>query len=236
MRMGNRGQAFATRRFDILLATLLAFVLLVPLGTRGPFGVTVLQLLMAGLSVTAAWSVGALRRGWAVALALGVTLLNVSTVISGNRLHVCFALAGMIAFLTWVTGAVVTRLARERAVTFDSLCGAATAYLLMGIAFAIGYGLIELISPGALGDLVRQPVEESLTAFRAGSEFPRLLYFSLVTLSTLGYGDVTPTHDFVRMLAPLEAILGQLYLAIVIARMVALQLLGSPSRAGEDGL
>lgn len=215
------------RRFRGLFGALLVFVIVVPLATRGPFGVAILQLAITVVSVTAAWAIGALRRRSAVTLVAILLALNLSTVLTGSRVHVGVALAGLVVFLAWVIASVVVRLAGESRVTSDTLYGAVIAYLLMGIAFAVLYGLVGLGSPGALGGLVRRPIQESLTVLSAGSEFPQLLYFSLVTLSTLGYGDVTPANDIVRMLAPIEAILGQLYVAVVIARLVGLHLFGS---------
>lgn len=213
------------RGLRVLFGALVVFVLLVPLATRGPYGVAVLQLALAVLSVAAAWAIDAMRGRIAIGVVVAVLTLNLTTIVTGSRLHVALGLAALVAFLIWVISAIAVRLARETRVTADTLYGAVVVYMLIGIAFAIIYGIVELASPGAFGGLVRGPLQESLTVLRAGSEFPRLLYFSLVTLSTLGYGDVTPTHDFVRMLAPVEAILGQLYLAILIARLVALQLI-----------
>src|SRR5262245_10238163 len=103
------------------------------------------------------------------------------------------------------------------AVTVDTIAGAICFYLLLGVIWAIIYALIELAHPGSFLDGGR-PVAS------AGhhSLVPELLYLSLVTLSTLGYGDILPVNPHARMLAALEGIIGPLYLAVLIARLVGL--------------
>lgn len=95
-------------------------------------------------------------------------------------------------------------------VTVSRILGAVAAYLLLGLMWAGAYHLIELVQPAAFGGLKS-----------AGPQ--HLLYFSFVTLTTVGYGDVTPLHPAARSLAMLEALVGQLYPAILIARLVSLE-------------
>ncbi len=89
------------------------------------------------------------------------------------------------------------------------IAAAVTIYLLLGLIWARLYQLLTLIDPGSF----RTQGGEDLTA--AG-----LAYFSFVTLATLGYGDITPVHIIARNLAVLEAITGQLYLVILISKLV----------------
>lgn len=90
------------------------------------------------------------------------------------------------------------------------IAAAVTVYLLLGLIWAELYRLVELMSPGAF----RIPENESLTV-------ATFVYFSFVTLATLGYGDITPANIIARDLAILEAIMGQLYLVILISRLVS---------------
>lgn len=89
------------------------------------------------------------------------------------------------------------------------IAGAVSIYLLLGLIWARLYELVELVAPGAF----RLPEGETLGT---GS----LVYFSFVTLATLGYGDISPMNLVARNLAILEALVGQLYLVILISRLV----------------
>src|SRR5688500_9274387 len=101
-----------------------------------------------------------------------------------------------------------------RALTGDSIYGAVCGYLFLGLAWAMLYSMIEAVQPGSF------QISESL---RAASTFPRpqvLTYYSFVTLTTVGYGDVTPLSPMTRTFAWIEAISGQFYLAIIVAGLV----------------
>jgi hypothetical protein len=89
-----------------------------------------------------------------------------------------------------------------------------SAYLLAGIFFGVSYWVLERTWPGSLAVLGEDvPSDFSLTL---------AIYYSFVTLSTLGYGDIVPRSDVVRGLAIMEAVAGQLYLAVMIAHLVSL--------------
>jgi hypothetical protein len=100
---------------------------------------------------------------------------------------------------------------RDGPVTRHRIQGAIAAYLLLGIAWAHAYALVALLRPGAFSGAVS--VSDGPRAF---------FYFSFVTLTTVGYGDILPVHPAARSLAMLEAVTGTLYLAILLARLVSL--------------
>jgi hypothetical protein len=116
--------------------------------------------------------------------------------------------------------AVMVEIFREGQITAHRIQGAVAVYMLLGLIWAFAYKLIELEIPGAvrLSRPVSSPSE--LTG--------ELVYFSFVTLTSTGFGDVTPVHPVARSAAVLEALTGQLFLAILIARLVSLQLAGRP--------
>ena len=115
--------------------------------------------------------------------------------------------------LTWVVAHAVYAPGR---ITFHRLQGAVVLYLNIATIFASAFSLIWELSPGAFANLVAP----------AGGpeEFATMLYFSLTTLTTTGYGDIVPVDPFARSLANLESVLGQFYLAITVARLVTLEL------------
>lgn len=102
-------------------------------------------------------------------------------------------------------------------VTGDKICGAVSAYLLMGITWTFVYTLFYHWDPGCINvpaEFVSGETVNSTWAF----------YFSFTTLTTLGYGDMVPTTPAVQSYAIMEAIFGQIFLAVIIARLIALHI------------
>jgi voltage-gated potassium channel Kch len=102
---------------------------------------------------------------------------------------------------------------RTRVVTSEHLHAALSAYVLAGMFFGVGYWILEMTWPGSL----------LIGGGEAGPDFSPVnaIYFSFVTLATLGYGDIVPRTDAARGIAIVEAVLGQLYLAVLVARLVS---------------
>ena len=104
---------------------------------------------------------------------------------------------------------------RER-VTVDCILGGICVYMLLGMFFAFVFGLFAIILPGSFDWGIKG-------GSPAGAQtLSDILYFSYSTLTTTGYGDITPAHPFVRMVATSESIVGTLYIAIMISRLVGL--------------
>ncbi len=99
----------------------------------------------------------------------------------------------------------------------DRVFGAVVLYLLLGLLWAVAYHVVETISPDSF---TVRPADDSGLA--------EWVYFSFVTLTTVGYGDIAPVTQGARSLAMLEALVGQLYPAVIIARLVSLQTSSSP--------
>jgi voltage-gated potassium channel Kch len=110
---------------------------------------------------------------------------------------------------------------KEGTVTSQRIQAGVSAYLLIALAFALGYILIYFFIPGAFRFPDKPP---KIDDPRFGYIFH---YFSIMTITTLGYGDIVPVHPFSRTLATIEALVGQLYPAILLARLVSLSVVDS---------
>ena len=122
-------------------------------------------------------------------------------------------------FEALVVGAILAHVFKSTRITRETIAGAICAYLLIGAMWAHVFSIVENVSPGSFAD-------NSIEADAASGPEPirdqadRFTYFSFVTLTTLGYGDMTPLTRPAKNLAAMEAIFGQLYLAVLIARLV----------------
>jgi hypothetical protein len=116
-------------------------------------------------------------------------------------------------FLGFVAVALFSYLGLPGSVTRGRIYGLVNLYLLLGLFYFAIFNLIETVQPGSF--------RETVLPGSDGISRHALLYLSLVTLTTLGYGDVVPVSHPARMLAALEAVTGVLYIAITVARLVA---------------
>jgi hypothetical protein len=120
------------------------------------------------------------------------------------------------AFLVLLTLLILSQAFREGPTTSHRIMGAVAVYLLLGVIWSLAYDLITLGIPGAF-NIQAPSTPGDRESFRSD-----LFYFSFVTLTTTGYGDIVPIHPIARMLVILEGVTGQLFPAILIARLVSL--------------
>lgn len=123
---------------------------------------------------------------------------------AGSSLVACGVLAVIVLVQVFAEGPITSR----------RIQGAIAAYLLLALMFAAAYGWINALVPDAFAGL----------KFEGHDPMQGFVYFSFVTLTTTGYGDVTPVAAFARSLAMMEAVLGQLFPAILLARLVSMEL------------
>ena len=132
-------------------------------------------------------------------------------------------------FVGYVIVALLKLVFTSERVTVDTISASLCAYLLLATFWMYSYSLLELFDPGAFWySMSSDPTDRimRLGAEPAGIEF----YYSLVTMTTLGYGDIVPVSSAARSLATLQAVVGQLYLAVLVARLVGLHVADSARR------
>lgn len=127
-----------------------------------------------------------------------------------------FNIAMSVLSILLLCALVIRQVFREGPITIHRILGAVAVYLLLGVAWGFSYHLVAALVPGAL-TITSTPTARLFTE----SEF---LYFSFVTLTTVGFGDITAIHPVARSLVILEALTGQLFPAILIARLVSMEL------------
>jgi hypothetical protein len=208
----------ADRSLSALLVTLVLAILLVPatdvwepLLARPVSAAVVTMILLSGIGTTARQKIG-------LTLAIGVGLGPLVAWLFFNAVEgaIDAVEAGLNgAFMVFLAVLVLRSVFREGPITWHRIQGAIAAFLLVGFAFSMAYRMILLADGTAFTEAATPTAPVSATD---------LSYYSFVTLATLGYGDIVPVNPVARSLAILEALLGLMYPAVLIARLVSLQL------------
>ena len=135
-------------------------------------------------------------------------------------------------FFGYLFGKIVGDVTRGNRLSGEKIFGSICAYFLLGVIWSLAYSYMDLVHPGSFS------MNENLTAWREshGGSTPQafFVYYSFVTLTTLGYGDITPVTMLARTLSWLEALVGQLYLAIMVARFVGIHVAEALRRDTQD--
>lgn len=196
----------------LLLLSLVSIILVYPLLDHGELRRLLLGILMFVPIILASVRLSQIK-GWAWPSVLLMTSVLVTAVISTvypQPLWLAIKWGLMTAFFGLTVIGLFSFLKNARTVSEAHLYTAVSIYLLLGLQWFALYSAVEAVYPGAI-------LHSSARADRQSE----LLYFSLVTLSTIGYGDVVPVYGEVRMLAALEGVAGVLYVAITVAILVS---------------
>ena len=174
------------------------------------------------LVLFAIWSVRGRLRVMTVALALPTFLGHWTLQLSQSLALRSVGFALTTIFLGFLTLVILLAVFRDETVTADTIVGAVCGYFLIGVTWGTGYALLALVSPEAFS-VSPALANAARWVGSPGAPFtPTLQYYSFTTLATLGYGDITPLSAGARTISVFEGLTGQLYLAVLIARLVGL--------------
>jgi hypothetical protein len=215
------------RGLSVLLASLVAINSFLPPFRDRPATNLLVQLFFTLVFISGLTSEtrsGAERIGAALVFAVAVALHWIDYFRPEAGLALWVSLARVLAIGVLIV-LVVRHVFREGPMTVRRIQGAVAVYLLLGIMWAGLHEMISALSPAAFRFTDPPRHAELATS---------LAYHSFVTLTTTGYGDITPVHPAARSAAILEALIGQLFPAILIARLVAMELTARAERAATD--
>lgn len=221
--------AVGAHPFGVLLLALFLMMFLAPCTSlltmafpsfHGVLAIVPLSLLVIGASMLALWKRSKNHAFHLFAGGLLIVLLTFGSLVSHHAMALA-QVAAQILFLAYVLGIVIKSVFSAGEITSDILCGAVCVYLLFGILAGLVFVLMEFLVPGSfiISSINASPVQQESSFLR---EPGWLLYFSFVTLTTVGYGDVLPANAIARSLAVLVAVIGQILLMVQIARLVGL--------------
>jgi uncharacterized membrane protein len=207
-----------------LLLLLVAFIVLYPVFEDSSFGRAFLLFMAIVVPLAAVFAVSDNRRRVITAGVLCVPAqLALVELLAGLELlpvQAKWILAPTFVFYVYALYILISHVLSREEITRDTLYGAAAVYLLMGLAWGLGYALVETLQPGSFY------LGSSYGAEGAASGFD-FFYASFVTLTTLGYGDFTPVTSVAKSMAILQAVSGVLYLAFLVSRLVGMYAQGS---------
>jgi hypothetical protein len=226
---GFRWGALRFSSVELLIALMLLF-LSTPFIEDLPYAKAIESVLVTLVFLSAVLAVGGRRRTLLVAALLALPAVG------GEWLHHLrpqsfppwLFLGGGIVLLAFVIANILRFILRAPRVNTEVLCASIATYLSLGLLWALAYHLIASLNPAAFAINVSQLPSQSMNGFAS-------FYFSFTTLTTLGYGDITPVSKGARMLASLEAVTGTLYIAILIARLVSLYSSQRPHKSDSTG-
>ena len=206
--------------FDVSLYLLFFSVFLAPFIDSAPLRLLIMSLIMSLMMIAGVLSVSghALMRIVAgLTACIAIVLRWLQFFIPSPEL-VRVGMLSVLVFLIMLNVVTLTKVFAKGRVTTHRIKGAIACYILFGMTWAILYTFLDLILPNAFS---LPPGDGLLTIERQ----EKLTFFSYVTLTTVGYGDILPTHDITRMFAVMQALVGQLYPATLLARLVSLELM-----------
>jgi len=219
---------FPKASFTALLALLAVGLVMVPLLSVGRGSRLAVELVLAIAMASAVWKLAESRGLLVLCVAfalLGVAASAAQSWIPAPAWTAVHRGAGLV-FVLLVAVCITANVWRETEVSVDTIVGGIAVYLLLALAWAIAYQLLEFLVPGSF-EVVSGSGGQWGPWETAPGEYPRLLFFSFVTLTTLGYGDMVPASAPAAALTSFEAVAGPLYLTILIARLVGLHVAGA---------
>ena len=218
-------EIYLRRRFFILLVSLLALILVTPL-VEGSGGITMVwNIFLTGILLSGVHAVSDKKRNVYIASLLALPMLVYlwsAYFMESNRYMVIFGSLCGVLFFAYMIVNILFFIFRQDKVTRDLISGAVVVYLLMAIMWNFIYRMVETAHPGSF-TISAADIQDRV----------RFVYFSLVTITTLGYGDIVPTTSLASSVATLEAVVGQLYLVTTVAWLVGVHVTQRTERKSQ---
>ena len=215
-------ETFLRDRFLFLLISLLSLILIAPLLGEYVNLNTLSDIIITAIFLSAIYAISKKERYFFISLLLLLPVLVaiwLSHFVNTPFLRLVGNCCGIL-FFAFTIIIILSAIFRENEVTLDVIYGAIAVYLLMALMWAFIYEVIDTLKPNAFS-VTGEALEVSRHHF---------FYYSFVTITTVGYGDITPVSLVARSFSILEMLIGQIYLVVLIARLVGIHISQSIDR------
>ena len=211
-------------RYTVLLISILFLLVSQPLVAGHAFAQVLVTMSMTLVLLSALYTFESSKTFFIIGLLTALPAIGTRWILQFTQAVAVekFAAISTVLFLALTVVGLVVELFTAKRITLDSISAAICAYLLMGVAWGFIFVLVDISHPGSFSG--------GLTIGEPAGGFPRIMatlhnfiYYSFVCLTTTGYGDIAPLSQPARLFSILESITGQLYLAILISRLVSLE-------------
>ena len=201
-------------RFFFVLVSLLSFLILSPL-LKNFIGLSnLLNIFLSFVLISSIYAVSQKMHQRVIALLLALPLLLstwINYYLESPVLSIIGTFSGIL-FFGFIVVIILSFVLKQAQVTLNVIYAAIVVYLSLAMMWGMIFILVELLQPG------------SITLGQTGEGSFHFFYYSFVTITTLGYGDITPKSEIARSLALLEAVIGQIYLVVLVARLVGIHI------------
>lgn len=200
-------------KYRLLLATLVGFILFSPLTADKSYGELFYGLLFLLMMLGVSLNISSPKHAYIALPLLGILTIGFGFIKSDMLYFAVLSKVFALAFFSYAIVIFGRNIFTDYHINIDRIYGAICVYLLIGIAYASVYMLLHTLSPPALifqqsGKIVTDPFD--------------FYYFSFITLTTVGFGDIIPNNDISKAIIMLEAITGLFYLAVLVASLTGI--------------
>jgi hypothetical protein len=197
---------------------------LYPLSGQLYFGIKILDIFLSISLIFGTFVASDNKKTLSISILLGAVaiLTKTATYWTGNIFLSFMTLGFYAAFFVFTTAIILFHIAKEERVTSDIIMGAISVYLLIGVIWSLLYMGLVTIQPDSFAYVASSSIDNSSSSLQTKPSL--IVYYSFTTLTTLGYGDIIPVKPFTRMMSSVEAITGQLYLAILIGKLIGMHI------------
>jgi Ion channel len=220
-------KAVARGRFTYLLAFMFLSILLFPFLEEATYGPPVMQVLYSFMLISALYAVAPVPWIFRTGILLFVAAICTRwwIVLSLSPTAVVVGISFEVIFFCFIALSLLSNVFGHEQVTGNTIAGAICVFFLIGLIWTLVFQVIHYFDHKAFSNIAGKSFSPANTV--------DLVYYSFATLTTLGYGDITPISKPARMIAVTEAMVGQVYLTVLVARLVGLYAPVRASRAGQ---
>ena len=212
-------------KFFGLLLILISILVILPFFPNNPIVTAVLRLFLTGVLILSVYAIAENKRSLIIASVLcsPAFIMNWLSHFLNDAVTMFLSNLFPMLFFMYMIYEILVKIFTSKYVTVHLIYGSICVYFLIGLSWGFLYNMIEIANPGSFSGS-HPYIMGDINSVNNSKNLSNFIYYSFITLTTLGYGDITPQTPPAQNLSSFEAIVGQLYLTILVARLVGVQI------------